>query len=144
MTALKDVIAKIWYERFDATGEPGFYPIGKFTGKTIVVIWDGNNRHVGVSQCAPAKGKRKADQFSRQKGRMVALNRAKFSQEIHGADAMLPKTLEHFVRRNLSKYYASFQLGAPLPAILTGTPEHLYFPLAPKQPKDEHEDHCGV
>lgn len=39
-------------------------------GRTIVVIWDGDDRHVGFSYCSLN------DQFDRAKGRLIAMNRA--------------------------------------------------------------------
>ena len=52
------------------------------TGRTIAVIWDGDWRYVGISEC----GKR--DQFKKKMGRIIALGRARhikkvYDREIH-------------------------------------------------------------
>lgn len=53
---------RIWHERdFD----------GQFTGRTIAVIWDGDLRYVGISHCS------RQDQFSRKRGRQIAIGRAR-------------------------------------------------------------------
>lgn len=45
----------------------------KYNGKTVAVLWKGTERYVGISECG------KDDQFSRKKGRMIALSRAVFA-----------------------------------------------------------------
>jgi len=77
-----------------------------YTGRTIAVVWDGDKRHVGISQCAmgdindPPRvhnvtvnfdGRKQnfqftsgtpVDQFNRKLGRKIATNRAMFAKQL--------------------------------------------------------------
>ena len=45
--------------------------VGKRTGRTICVIWDQDNRYVGIARCS------KRDQFCEKLGRVISYGRAK-------------------------------------------------------------------
>lgn len=51
---------KVWYEKRDE----------KRTGRTIAVLWDGEERFVGISECS------KNDHFQKKRGRLIAIKRA--------------------------------------------------------------------
>ena len=57
---------KVWFEKDKE---------GKRTGKTIAVLFDGDQRFIGISHCS------KKDQFSKKIGKTIAIGRAQHVQK---------------------------------------------------------------
>lgn len=85
-------------------------PTKSSNGKTIAVLWKGDERFVGVSECSDK------DQFSRKKGRLVALSRALYASR---------DDREIQNRNDYGKYIYRFDL-SEIPEMQL--PEHLYLP----------------
>lgn len=90
---------RIWHERRED---------GAYTGRTYAVIWDGDKRHVGIAQCA------EDDQFSRKRGRQIAVGRA--NAMLRGRAGQLRYSLTFDPKRMpISKLPASLFMNPPYP-----------------------------
>src|SRR5271157_442303 len=94
---------RLWYQRKIASNSIET----EFSGVTVAVIWDGNDRYMGVSECSDN------DQFSRKKGRTIAIGRAQHIRNPRG-------------RKVDSRFMKKFTVDAPPEDVTDVIPEHMY------------------
>lgn len=84
-------------------------PFFKRNGKTIAVLFDGNIRHVGISECS------KKDVYSKKKGRIRALGRAYGQSQVK------------YPIVNSSEFSFSFSVDQNIPQnVIDTVPDYLY------------------
>ncbi len=114
-------MTRIYHEKIIVDGKS----VG-FTGVTWACIWDGENRYIGLSECG------RNDQFSRKRGREIAVGRAKTAEA--RPSQVKTQRLVFIVSADGAPNYepTPWQPKAPkfFQRFLDAVPDHLWKPMA--------------
>lgn len=103
MTSTDKEVLRVWHERNHC---------GKRTGRTIAVLWRGEQRFVGVAACG------KKDQFSKATGWKIAVSRARGAIGLKDPFAYYPKLFSCAIE--------TFKGNVAVALEFPGLPKHLY------------------
>ncbi len=102
-----------------------------FSGRTWACIWDGENRYIGLSECG------RNDQFSRKRGREIAVGRA-MTAEARPCRVKTQRLVFQVLADGTPNYEPTlWQPKAPkfFQRFLDSVPEHLWKPMTAKEQK---------
>ena len=148
------VSVKLFYERKQEQVRynkmsSGFRTVTSFTGRTVAVIWDGDKRYIGISQCAAPKAGSKVkrvkvtvsvdgvqhsvslksgqgDSFNKALGKQIAIARALFARALDQRISALQRGKTHIVRNSYGKHYGTVTTtNYQANALVRGIPEEL-------------------